>query len=164
MKKRFYACNIAVFLLCSTSLSFAEETESSQDTQGSEDAMILGYTLDEVNAKLDAALNNPEGFREKIKKECEKFGSSLLTTAETIQLGSRIFNAGAHLTTFRLYEGATYKLMYNLEGKCPELEVVLRGSLLRAYNEEAFGSKAWRLREGLDLIMGGQAAKPPGAH
>ena len=138
--------------------------DSLTETEGNTQAEIvaLGHTAAELDAILQDALDHPKEFKVDLKENCSRYHNILLTVAEAIQFGSRIFNAGKHGATYLHYHGTTYKVLYTLEGQCPRLEAALLASLARAEKESAYGSKAWRLREGLDLVMGPQL-KPPGA-
>jgi len=84
-----------------------------------------------------------------------------LTTAETIQLGTRVFNAGGISLTNRIYEGTVYKILFTLKDDCMELSDVLQAGIAKADREESYHDKAWALRNSLDLIMGGPPLKPP---
>ena len=105
---------------------------------------------------LDKALASP-------KESCPKFSPLLLEVAETINMGSRIWNAGGLPITIRLYEGVAYRVLYEAGNECPDLSHAFQAGLLRAEERETANGKGRVLRETLDLIMGGLPAKPPGA-
>lgn len=104
----------------------------------------------------------PREFRKRLKENCPHFGSILLTTAETIQLGTRVFNAGGVSLTNRIYEGTVYKILYTIKDDCMKLSDALQVGIANAEKKESYHDKAWALREALDLIMGGPPIKPPG--
>ena len=118
---------------------------------------------EELNRSLDEALANPKAFQSEIRESCAKFKPMLLEVAETIQMGSRIWNAGGAPITMRLYEGVAYRVLYEVDDECPKLSHAFLGGLNRAAEQESINDKGRTLRETLDLIMGGSPAKPPGA-
>ena len=118
---------------------------------------------EELDNALNAALANPKAFQTEIKETCAKFSPMLLEVAETIQMGSRIWNAGGAPITLRLYEGVAYRVLYEVDDECPKLSHAFQGGLNRAAEQESINDKGRALRETLDLIMGGPPTKPPGA-
>jgi len=112
---------------------------------------------------FDAATQAPREFREELKQVCPHFNSILLTTAETIQLGTRVFNAGGTSLTNRIYEGTVYKILFTIQDDCMDLSDALQAGLAMAGEKESHEDKAWALRNTLDLIMGGPPLQPPGA-
>lgn len=120
-------------------------------------------TKEELDHALSEALANPKAFQTEIKETCAKFNSMLLEVAETIQMGSRIWNAGGAPITMRLYEGVAYRVLYEVDDECPKLSHAFLGGLNRAAAQESVNDKGRALRETLDLIMGGPPTKPPGA-
>ncbi len=117
----------------------------------------------ELDKALADALENPRVFQSEIKDTCTKFRPMLLEVAETINMGSRIWNAGGAPITLRLYEGVTYRVLYELGDECPQLSHAFQGGLNRAAEKETINEKGRVLRSTLDLIMGGTPTKPPGA-
>lgn len=111
----------------------------------------------------DEAAANPQQFKADLKDNCPHFGTTLLTTAETIQLGTRVFNAGGVSLTKRIYEGTIYKLLFTIKDDCMNLSDALQAGLAKAYESEDHHDQAWAMRNALDLIMGGPPLKPPGA-
>ena len=108
------------------------------------------------------ATATPRQFREGLKENCPHFNSILLTTAETIQLGTRVFNAGGISLTNRIYEGTVYKILFTIKNDCMDLSDALQAGIAMAEEKESYHDKAWALRNSLDLIMGGSPLKPPG--
>ena len=111
----------------------------------------------------DEAAANPQQFKADLKENCPHYGSALLATAETIQLGTRVFNAGGVSLTKRIYEGTVYKLLFEIKDDCMNLSDALQVGLAKAYESEDHHDQAWAMRNTLDLIMGGPPLKPPGA-
>ena len=112
---------------------------------------------------FENASNSPAEFRARLKEGCPYFNTILLTTAESIQLGTRVFNAGGAGLTVRIYEGTTYKILYTIKDDCKELSDELQAGIFIAENEKGYADKAWVFRNVLDLIMGGPPTKPPGS-
>lgn len=111
----------------------------------------------------EEATADPQQFKADLKDNCPHFGNALLTTAETIQLGTRVFNAGGVSLTKRIYEGTVYKLLFQIKDDCMNLSDALQAGLAKAYESEDHHDQAWAMRNALDLIMGGPPLKPPGA-
>lgn len=112
---------------------------------------------------LDKALQNPKAFQTEIKETCPKFRPLLLDVAETINMGSRIWNAGGLPITIRLYEGVAYRVLYEVADECRSLSHAFQAGLMRSQEQENANEKGRVLRNTLDLIMGGPPSKPPGA-
>ena len=86
-----------------------------------------------------------------------------LLRQKTIQLGTRVFNAGGVSLTKRIYEGTVYKLLFEIKDDCMNLSDALQVGLAKAAGSEDHHDQAWALRNVLDLVMGGPPLKPPGA-
>ena len=112
---------------------------------------------------LDQALADPRAFQSNLKETCPTFKPLLLEVAETINMGSRIWNAVGLPITIRLYEGVAYRVLYEVDGKCPNLSHAFQAGLHRSQQQDSANEKGRVLRDTLDLIMGGPPAKPPGA-
>jgi len=121
------------------------------------------FTQQQMNEVLDQALASPKAFQDNLRETCPKFKSLLLEVAETINIGSRIWNAGGLPLTIRLYEGTTYRVLYETDDQCPELSHAFEAGLLRSQQQESVHEKGRILRATLDLLMGGPPSKPPGA-
>ena len=155
----FLTCLFFVLTAC------VENDNQSSNTNGS---VIVKPELSEEESiqrqqqAFEKASKSPEQFKARLKENCPYYNSILLTTAETIQLGTRVYNAGGTSLTHRIYEGTIYKILFTIKDDCMELSDALQASLLKANNEDEYSNKAWALRDGLDLIMGGPPTKPPG--
>ena len=119
-------------------------------------------TKEQMSQVLDDALTDPKAFQASLKESCSKFRPLLLEVAETINMGSRIWNAGGLPITIRLYEGVAYRVLYEAGNECPDLSHAFKAGLMRAEERDTANGKGRVLRETLDLIMGGLPAKPPG--
>ena len=124
-------------------------------------------TAEEVSQRqlkvYEDAAADPRLFKADLKENCPHFGNTLLTTAETIQLGTRVFNAGGVSLTKRIYEGTVYKLLFTIKDDCMNLSDALQAGLAKAAESDDHHDQAWALRNTLDLIMGGPPRQPPGA-
>lgn len=127
----------------------------------------IELSLEEIQARqlqaYEDAAANPRQFKADLKETCPHFGNALLTTAETIQLGTRVFNAGGVSLTKRIYEGTIYKILFTIKEDCISLSDALQEGLDKAYASEDHHDQAWAMRNALDLIMGGPPRQPPGA-
>ena len=146
---------IAVIFICSACLENQNKTETS--SINSKEVLKRQLKVYE-NAEAD-----PQQFKTELKENCPHFGRALLTTAETIQLGTRVFNAGGVSLTKRIYEGTVYKLLFEIKDDCMNLSDALQAGLAKAAESEDHKDQAWALRHALDLVMGGPPKKPPGA-
>ena len=146
---------IAIIFICSACL---EEQNETQETNLNPDEVLKRQLM-----VYEAAEADPRQFKAELKENCPHFGHALLTTAETIQLGTRVFNAGGVSLTKRIYEGTVYKLLFEIKDDCMNLSDALQIGLAKAAESEDHHDQAWALRNALDLIMGGPPLKPPGA-
>lgn len=119
-------------------------------------------TSEEMDLVYSDALASPKEFQQTIKQECSQFNSLLFEVAETVRMGSRIWNAGGQPITIRLYEGVAYRVLYEVGDSCPKLTAAFKSGLRRAFNADNIDMQGRALRETLDLIMGGPPIKPPG--
>jgi len=133
------------------------------DKQTKTDEMSLKDIQARQLQTYEDAEANPRQFKADLKETCPHFGDALLTTAETIQLGTRVFNAGGVSLTKRIYEGTIYKLLFTIKEDCMALSDALLVGLDKAYASKDHHDQAWAMRNALDLIMGGPPRKPPGA-
>ena len=147
---------IAIIFICTACLEKQNET---QETNLKSDEVLKRQLM-----VYEAAVADPQQFKADLKENCPHFGHALLTTAESIQLGTRVFNAGGVSLTKRIYEGTVYKLLYEIKDDCMDLSDALQVGLAKAAESENHHDQAWALRNALDLIMGGPPLKPPGAH
>jgi len=150
---------IIVISICSACLEKQDQTVQASTTSEVSSEEVLKKQLE----VYENAAADPRQFKADLKENCPHFGNTLLTTAETIQLGTRVFNAGGVSLTKRIYEGTIYKILFNIKDDCMELSDALQAGLSKAYESEDHHDQAWAMRNALDLIMGGPPLKPPGA-
>ena len=147
---------ISIVLL--TACLDTNDNSTAESTAVSEEEMKLRQ-----QKVFSEASETPRQFRENLKENCPHFNSILLITAETIQLGTRVFNAGGVSLTNRIYEGTVYKILFTIKDECTDLSDALQAGLAMAQEKDSYQDKAWALRNTLDLIMGGSPLKQPGA-
>ncbi|MGH1536632.1 MAG: hypothetical protein ACRBDX_01050 [Gammaproteobacteria bacterium] len=145
----------AIIFICSACLEKSDENLGSE--LNSEDVLNR-----QLKAYKDAEADT-QRFKESLKEHCPHYGNALLTTAETIQLGTRVFNAGGVSLTKRIYEGTIYKILFTIKNDCMSLSDTLQAGLAKAYESEDHHDQVWAMRNTLDLIMGGAPSRPPGA-
>lgn len=155
MRKKNWLIAIAVIFVCSACL---EDMDKSATSNLSSEELLNRQLKTYEEAEAD-----PQQFKASLKENCPHFGTALLTTAETIQLGTRLFNAGGVSLTKRIYEGTVYKLLFEIKDDCMNLSDALQIGLAKAAESKGHHDQAWALRNTLDLIMGGPPSKPPGA-
>ncbi len=160
---KIYICGFLVFIVL-----FLSSCLDQQNTSSSQNISPDKLSAEDVKQRQQQVFKNaseePKQFRENLKENCPHFNFILLTTAETIQLGTRVFNAGGLSLTNRIYEGTIYKILYTIQDKCMDLSDTLQAGLAMAEAKDNYHDKAWALRDTLDLIMGGPPAKPPGGN
>ncbi|MEM8843526.1 MAG: hypothetical protein AAGB35_00610 [Pseudomonadota bacterium] len=120
-------------------------------------------TTEQMDIIYSDALASPKEFQQEVKETCSQFNALLFEVAETVRMGSRIWNAGGQPITIRLYEGVAYRILYQVGDGCPKLTAAFESGLRRAFNADNIDMQGRALRETLDLIMGGPPIKPPGA-
>lgn len=152
--KNGFLAIIAIFICCAC----LDNQDKTEITNISPEEILKRQLKVYEDAEAD-----PQQFKAELKESCPHFGNTLLTTAETIQLGTRVFNAGGVSLTKRIYEGTIYKLLFTMKDDCMTLSDTLQVGLVKAYESEDHHDQAWAMRNALDLIMGGPPLKPPGA-
>ena len=151
----FKNCVIAIFIVLVCAACFEIQEDSAE------------LSPEEIQKRqlqvYEEALAHPQQFKSDLKENCPHYGNALLTTAEAIQLGTRIFNAGGAPLTKRIYEGTVYKLLFTIQDDCVDLSDALQVGLAKAAETKDPSEQSWALRNALDLIMGGPSRMPPGA-
>jgi len=154
---------LCLVLILAACMQDENGSDSKMKTVSEKPIMNEEEVLIRQNKVYDEAAANPQQFKANLKENCPHFGNALLTTAETIQLGTRVFNAGGVSLTKRIYEGTVYKILFEINDDCMDLSDALQVGLAKAAESEDHHDQAWALRNALDLIMGGPPLKPPGA-
>ncbi len=73
---------------------------------------------------------------------------------DAIAMGAPIYNAGAPLACYRIYEGAAYKILYEYGKTCREVEKVLKAAVDKSHGDYSDIEKAWIMRAAFDKILG----------
>lgn len=105
-------------------------------------------------ALLSKGLENRSELRSRLASSCDVLSEVDTVIAQAISIGAPIYNAGSPLGCFRIYEGAAYKLLYELGSDCPELRSFLGAGLAQARADESINRKAWTLRRTFDAVLG----------
>ena len=73
---------------------------------------------------------------------------------EAISVGAPTYNQGNYVGCYRIYEGASYKIIYLYGSKCKEERKILKEALEKSYGDYSFSEKAWIMRMAFDRILG----------
>ena len=132
--KIFSQALLVIFLLFSFTACLQNENESvvDKDVKHSKTAEDIEQEFQRQLKVYQEAEADPRQFKADLKENCPHFGNALLTTAETIQLGTRVFNAGGVSLTKRIYEGTIYKLLFTIKDDCMNLSDALQVGLAKA--------------------------------
>jgi hypothetical protein len=109
------------------------------------------------SADLEAfasASSDPTTFRSQLEESCPELPELVEILEAAISIGAPIYNAGSALGCYRIYEGAAYKLLYQLDDRCPSAAAVIRGGLAKAESNRGANAKAWTMRRTFDAIFG----------
>jgi hypothetical protein len=118
--------------------------------------------LEDFTPEIKKSLTEAKKARAALDKECSPEDAALInrTIEEAISSGVGIFNSGDHLGSFRVYEGAAYKILFKLSNRSATVGRVLSSALKRADaagdSSEANTAKAWIMRNAFDSIVGVQ--------
>jgi S1-C subfamily serine protease len=126
-------------------------------------ARPLGVLSSEMRERIEGAST----LRTKILSECTP--TDIVNTdrviRETLNVGTPLDDTGNQRAAFRLYEGASYKLLYLLGERCPSASAALNEALADSARDDAAGRKAAVLRYAFDAILGvpAEGQDAPGA-
>jgi hypothetical protein len=73
---------------------------------------------------------------------------------EAISVGAPTYNSGNYVGCYRIYEGASYKILYLYGSKCKDERKILKEALEKSYGDYSFSEKAWIMRMAFDRILG----------
>lgn len=73
---------------------------------------------------------------------------------EAISLGAPIYNQGMHLACYRIYEWASYKIIYEYPKECKEIVKILKTAIDKSHGDYSDTEKAWLMRAAFDKILG----------
>ena len=86
--------------------------------------------------------------------KCEKTDSVNNIILEAINIGAPTYNAGNYLGCYRIYEGASYKILYQYANSCIRVSQILKDALQRSCGNFSASDKAWIMRGAFDEILG----------
>ena len=86
--------------------------------------------------------------------ECEKIAYVDSIIDQAISIGAPTYNDGNHIGCYRIYEGASYKILYKYGTQCERVSEILRTALDKSYNAFTSSEKAWIMRAAFDKILG----------
>jgi len=111
-------------------------------------------SIPDPRAKGTSDANYYQAFREALKTSCSEIHDVDNAISQAISVGAPIYNAGSHIGCYRIYEGASYKLLYLLDTACPTVKMTLAAGLAQAERDTSDTDKAWTMRRTFDLIIG----------
>ena len=102
------------------------------------------------NAKPDSSL----GAIASKSIYCSKIGAVDTVILEAINIGAPTYNAGNYMGCYRIYEGASYKILYQYGFTCVRVSEILKTALDKSYENYSDSDKAWIMRRAFDEILG----------
>ncbi len=85
---------------------------------------------------------------------CAKIAEVDTIIWEAIDVGAPTYNQGNYLGCYRIYEGASYKIIYKYGTQCIRVTEILKTALEKSYNDVTSAEKAWTMRRAFDQILG----------
>ena len=73
---------------------------------------------------------------------------------EAIDIGAPTYNSGNYMGCYRIYEGASYKIIYMYGSQCARIKEILQTALEKSYSDVTSSEKAWTMRKAFDEILG----------
>ena len=86
--------------------------------------------------------------------KCEKTDSVNFIISEAIYIGAPTYNQGNYLGCYRIYEGASYKILFLYGNTCIRVSQILKTALEKSYDNFSDSDKAWIMRVAFDEILG----------
>ena len=86
--------------------------------------------------------------------KCEKTDSVNLIIGDAINIGAPTYNQGNYLGCYRIYEGASYKILYQYGSYCTRVTQILKTAIEKSYGAFTDSDKAWIMRVAFDEILG----------
>jgi hypothetical protein len=100
------------------------------------------------------SLDSSAKSRTSFSLKCEKTDSVNLIISEAINVGAPTYNQGNPLGCYRIYEGASYKILYYYGSSCTRVSQILKTALEKSYGLFSDSDKAWIMRAAFDEILG----------
>ncbi len=116
---------------------------------------------DELQVTL-TQMDDLRPLRAKVEEECAADDVAMYEDVllQAIRLGAPAYNAGNHLACYNLYEGASYKILYNLKKRCPTAHGTLSMALTEAMEtsdptpySSVPEAQAWIMRRAFDSLL-----------
>ena len=73
---------------------------------------------------------------------------------EAISLGAPVYNEGLHMACYRIYEWASYKILYEYGKRCGAIEKTLKTAIDKSHGDYSDTEKAWIMRMAFDKVLG----------
>ena len=89
-----------------------------------------------------------------VKYTCPNTAEIEKIIGEAISLGAPIYNEGLHLACYRIYEWASYKIIYEYPKSCPLATNLLKLAIEKSHGDLSDTEKAWLMRAAFDKIVG----------
>ena len=86
--------------------------------------------------------------------ECSMIEEVNSIIQEAISIGAPTYNKGNYLGCYRIYEGASYKILYQHGAVCVGVSKILKIALEKSYGNYSDSDKAWIMRMAFDEILG----------
>ena len=86
--------------------------------------------------------------------KCEKSDSINFIISEAINIGAPTYNQGNYAGCYRIYEGASYKILYKYSNYCVRVSQILKTAIEKSYGNLTDSEKAWIMRMAFDQILG----------
>jgi hypothetical protein len=100
------------------------------------------------------AQTSPNKKSDSLKYNCPNTPEIEKIIAEAISLGAPIYNEGLHLACYRIYEWASYKIVYEYPKSCPLAANLLKLAIEKSHGDLSDTEKAWLMRAAFDKIVG----------
>ena len=85
---------------------------------------------------------------------CAKVNAVDTIIFEAIDIGAPTYNEGNYMGCYRIYEGASYKIIYMYGQQCSRVNDILKTALEKSYGNYSSSEKAWIMRTAFDQILG----------
>lgn len=127
--------------------------------------------LKKVRERIASLKTELDEMRSGIEAQCSGDDLSLIDSVieNAIRSGAVVYNEGNPLACFRIYEGASYQMLYRLKDRCKIASRFLERVLLEAATARDPGqydsipaAQAWIMRSAFDSLTGARNKRPKG--
>jgi len=125
----------------------------------------------EVRERIASLNTELDEMRAGLEAECSNDDLSLIDSVinNAIRSGAEVYNRGDPLACFRIYEGASYQMLYRLKDRCKIANRFLERALFDAATARDPGqydsipaAQAWIMRSAFDSLTGARNIQSPG--